>query len=69
MAEFQKVAEMLEEGKQLPANYRKHKLTGKYKSCWECHIEPDWLLVWKQNKKELVLLFLETGSHTDIFGM
>ena len=35
---------------------------------WECHIEPDWLLVWEQNDTELTLLMIETGTHSDIFG-
>jgi len=51
----------------LPAKYKRHKLLGKYAGCWECHIRPDWLLVWKQNDKELVLLFTSTGTHSDIF--
>ncbi|MDE6549539.1 MAG: type II toxin-antitoxin system YafQ family toxin, partial [Muribaculaceae bacterium] len=33
-----------------------------------CHIEPDWLLVWEQNDFELILLLIETGTHSDIFG-
>lgn len=34
---------------------------------WECHIEPDWLMVWEQNDEKLTLLFLETGTHSDLF--
>jgi mRNA interferase YafQ len=34
---------------------------------WECHIEPDWLLVWEQNDTRLTLLMLDTGTHADIF--
>ncbi len=52
----------------LPAQYRPHKLTGKFHKAWECHIEPDWLLVWEQNDFELTLLMIETGTHSDIFG-
>ena len=51
----------------LPASYRPHKLTGDRKGQWECHIEPDWLMVWEQNDNELTLLFLETGTHSDLF--
>lgn len=51
----------------LPANYKPHKLSGKYIDCWECHIKPDWLLVWKQNDTELILLFTNTGTHSDLF--
>ena len=34
---------------------------------WECHIEPDWLLVWEQNDTHLTLLMLDTGTHADLF--
>ena len=48
--------------------YKPHKLVGKHIGRWECHIEPDWLLVWEQNDFELILLLIETGTHSDIFG-
>ena len=68
MGEFVKVANTLAEGKRLPAAYRQHKLQGVYAGCYECHIKPDWLLVWRKEEKELVLLFIDTGTHADIFG-
>lgn len=55
-----------EEGK-LPPTYHAHTLQGKYKDLWECHIQPDWLLVWEQNDKEFILYFLCTGTHSDLF--
>ena len=55
-----------EEGK-LPPTYHAHTLQGKYKDPWECHIQPDWLLVWEQNDKEFILYFLSTGTHSDLF--
>ena len=51
----------------LPMQYRPHKLTGDKRGLWECHIEPDWLMTWEQNNMELTLLFLQTGTHSDIF--
>ena len=51
----------------LPAKYRPHKLSGKLQGVWECHIEPDWLMTWNQNDTELTLLFLQTGTHADLF--
>jgi|SaaInlLV_10m_DNA_2_1039722.scaffolds.fasta_scaffold45227_1 mRNA interferase YafQ len=51
----------------LPQEYKPHKLTGNYTGCWECHLQADWLLVWMQNDRELVLLFTNTGSHSDLF--
>ena len=52
----------------LPAKYRPHKLSGNRQGQWECHIQPNWLMTWEQNDKQLTLLFLETGTHADIFG-
>ena len=59
---------LLAETGTLPATYHPHKLSGDYVGCWECHIKPDWLLVWEQNDTELVLLMTNTGTHSDIFG-
>ena len=58
---------ILESDGKLPAVYRPHKLTGNYAGCWECHLMPDWLLIWEQNDKELTLLFTGTGTHSDLF--
>ena len=51
----------------LPMKYRPHKLSGNRDGQWECHIEPDWLMTWEQNDMELTLLFLQTGTHADVF--
>ena len=51
----------------LPMKYRPHKLSGNRDRQWECHIEPDWLMTWEQNDMELTLLFLQTGTHSDLF--
>lgn len=53
--------------KQLNPSYRDHSLIGNFKDRRECHIEPDWLLVYKVNKKEKTIIFERTGSHSDIF--
>ena len=63
-----KVLKELSDNGTLPPEYRPHKLTGKYQENWECHIQPDWLLVWEQRDSELILILIETGSHSDIFG-
>jgi len=47
--------------------YREHKLIGEYEGHRECHIEPDWLLIYKVNKKAKTIIFERTGSHSDIF--
>jgi mRNA interferase YafQ len=50
----------------LPPNYNPHVLKGKYVGLWECHIKPDWLLIWKQSDNNLTLLFMNTGTHSDL---
>ena len=52
----------------LPSEYKPHLLKGDHKGQWECHIEPNWLMTWVQNNNELTLLFLQTGTHSDLFG-
>ncbi len=47
--------------------YRDHFLTGKYKGCRECHIEPDWLLIYRIDKKNGILKLERTGSHSELF--
>lgn len=64
---FEKVISILGETGSLPKEYKPHPLIGNYKGCMECHITSDWLLVWKQNDKDLILLLVDTGSHSDIF--
>lgn len=53
---------------QLPAKYDPHKLHGNYEGYWECHLTSDWLLVWMQDDRELVLIMTNTGTHSDLFG-
>jgi mRNA interferase YafQ len=56
---------LLSKQQQLPAKYQDHKLQGKYIYQRECHIEPDWLLVYKRDETTLTLE--RTGSHADLF--
>lgn len=51
----------------LDEKYRDHSLTGNYRDFRECHIEPDWLLVYRVNEDELELFLFRTGSHSDLF--
>ena len=51
----------------LPPKYKTHRLIGNYQGRLECHIQPDWLLVWIQNDKDRILLFTDTGTHSDLF--
>lgn len=67
MDELRKVITILANTGKLPAEYKPHILSGERNGDWECHIKPDWLLVWRQNDKELTLLMLNTGTHSDLF--
>jgi len=49
----------------LDPKHRNHKLKGNYKGRWECHVEPDWLLVYCKTKTEVI--FERTGTHSDLF--
>lgn len=68
MGKFKDAVVLLESTGTLPRKYRPHKLVGKFAGAWECHIEPDWLLVWEQNDTTLTLLFIDTGTHSGLFG-
>ena len=55
----------LQHGRSLPIKNKNHKLKGNYSDYWECHLEPDWLLIYKLTPEELILI--RTGSHSDLF--
>ncbi len=61
------VVDMLLREQTLPASYDDHPLIGNWKGYRECHIAPDWLLVYKIEQKELVLVLARTGTHSDLF--
>lgn len=68
MALLTDVIKRLAAGEQLDAAYRDHPLTGRYRACRECHIEPDWLLVYEIDGGTLILYLMRTGTHSDLFG-
>ncbi len=51
----------------LDEKYLPHKLKGDYSDCMECHIKPDWLLIWKQDNKAKEITLVRTGTHADLF--
>ena len=67
MALLDGVIETLAQGNPLPAANRDHALTGDFIGHRECHIQPDWLLVYRINNDVLVLSLTRTGSHSDLF--
>lgn len=69
LTKLTEVVNKLASGQELEAKYRDHALANnlRFRDCRECHIEPDWLLVYKKNKSELTLFLIETGTHSDLF--
>lgn len=67
---LKKVLYKLANGEELEEKYHNHMLNNskQYKNCGECHIEPDWLLVYQYQNNELVLLLVATGSHSELFN-
>ena len=65
------VVKKLANGESLDSKYKDHALidTKYYRNCRECHIEGDWLLIYKYNNNELFLYLVETGSHSNLFNM
>lgn len=61
------VVDMLAAGCELPEKYKDHSLTGNFIGCRECHITPDWLLIYEISDGELILYLTRTGTHSDLF--
>jgi len=66
--EFEKILNQLSNKKTLEAKYKNHKLKGTYIGCYECHIKPDILLIYKIKDNKLLLLLLRIGSHSNLFS-
>ena len=62
------ILKKLANGESLPEKNRDHLLTGNFSGCRECHITPDWLLVYKIYEEELLLYLTRTGTHSDLFS-
>jgi len=67
MAKLNKVMLLIGDEQPLPPQYKDHPLQGKYEGKRECHIEPDWLLVYRVDYERGVVIFYRTGSHADLF--
>ena len=61
------VIKKLANGETLSIKNKDHNLTGNYNGCRECHITPDWLLIYERLEDELILYLTRTGSHSDLF--
>lgn len=64
-SEFRHVVEQIARGEELDPKYRDHSLHGTYKGARECHVEPDWLLIYERAETEVILI--RTGTHADLF--
>ena len=69
MSKLENVLDLLAAGPPLPPNYRDHLLIGGFRGFRECHIEPDWLLIYRIYEDTLILSATATGSHAYLFGM
>lgn len=67
MKKLEETIRILSSGEILPERYLDHPLNGNYKGYRECHIEPDWLLVYKIDNNTLTLVLSITGTHSDLF--
>lgn len=65
LSKFVEAAQRLANEELLPERCRNHKLVGNFKDRWECHLEPDWLLVYYKTAEEII--FERTGTHSDLF--
>lgn len=61
------IIKQLAEGEALPEKNKDHPLSGDYAGCRECHIAPDWLLIYEVADDELILYLTRTGTHSDLF--
>lgn len=64
---LENVVDTLARGEKLTEKFRDHELTGNYSGFRECHIQPDWLLVYRIENSELILFLSRTGTHSDLF--
>lgn len=67
LAKLKYVVNELANQRPLDEKYRDHELTGNYRNFRECHIEPDWLLIYRIEKGELTLALVRTGTYSDLF--
>lgn len=65
---LEEILDLLSQGKNLPAKNKNHRLSGEFNDCFECHVKPDVILMYKQHENILYVLLLRIGSHSRIFG-
>ena len=65
LAKIEAVIDAIAHGQKLAPRHGPHRLRGELEGLWECHIEPDWLLIWDEDDRQVVLI--RCGSHADLF--
>jgi mRNA interferase YafQ len=65
--ELEKILNILVKGERLPLKNSNHRLIGEFKDCFECHVRPDVLIIYKIERSEITILLLRIGSHSEIF--
>ena len=69
ISKLETVLDILLSGNDLPDNYKDHQLKGEMQAFRECHVEPDWLLIYRKEDDELILYATATGTHSDLFNL
>ena len=69
ISKLETVLDILLSGQDLPEQYKDHQLKGEMHEFRECHIEPDWLLVYRKEENEFILYATATGTHADLFNL
>jgi len=67
LSKLKAVLDLLIEGRQLPAEYKDHPLRGDFAGSRDCHIEPDWILIYTLCDQDTHVRFERTGTHSDLF--
>ena len=67
IVKLKEIDQILSKGKNLPIKNRDHSLTGNWEGFRECHIEPDWLLIYRIDEDEKTIIYTRTGSHSELF--
>ena len=65
--ELEKVIDLLKTGEPLPRIYKDHSLSGEWRNYRDCHIRPDWILIYRIIEDSLILELMRTGTHSDLF--
>jgi mRNA interferase YafQ len=65
LRKIEAVIDTLARGDRLPPKHRPHRLQGEMRGFWECHVEPDWLLIWEDSDRRITLI--RNGTHADLF--